>query len=147
MYFLCFQAILPVAQMVKNLPPMLETHSPSLGGGDPLEKGLQPTPVFLPGELHGQRRLGGCSPQGRRESGTTEQLTLLCFWAIVHYLMWFTYIQFCNCLDHTSLITMAYNIFWYLVRKVTYTHVLLQVNSQFPSQQNGTLLLRLYDTV
>ena len=32
----------------------------------------QPTPVFLPGESHGQRSLVGCSPWGRTESGTTE---------------------------------------------------------------------------
>ena len=28
----------------------------------------QPTPGFLPGELHGQRSLAGCSPRGRTES-------------------------------------------------------------------------------
>ena len=32
----------------------------------------QPTPVFLPGEFHGQRSLAGCSPQGRKESDMTE---------------------------------------------------------------------------
>ena len=35
----------------------------------------QPTPVFLPGEFRGQRSLAGCSPQGRKELGTTERLT------------------------------------------------------------------------
>ena len=30
------------------------------------------TPVFLPGESHGQRNLAGCSPQGHKESGTAE---------------------------------------------------------------------------
>ena len=33
-----------------------------------------PTPVLLPGKAHGWRSLVGCSPQGRRESGTTERL-------------------------------------------------------------------------
>ena len=33
-----------------------------------------PTPVLLPGKSHGQRRLVGCSPWGRYESDTTEQL-------------------------------------------------------------------------
>ena len=33
----------------------------SLGWEDPLEKGMQPTPVFLPGESHGQRSLVGYS--------------------------------------------------------------------------------------
>ena len=36
----------------------------------------QPTPVFLPGESHGQRSLVGYSPGGHTKSDTTEQLTL-----------------------------------------------------------------------
>ena len=32
----------------------------------------QPTPVFLPGESHGQRSLAGHGPWGGRESDTTE---------------------------------------------------------------------------
>ena len=32
----------------------------------------QPTPVFLPGESHGQRSLVGYSPWGRKGSDTTE---------------------------------------------------------------------------
>ena len=35
-----------------------------------------PTPVFLPGESHGQRGLAGHSPWGNKESDTTAQLTL-----------------------------------------------------------------------
>jgi len=42
-----------------------------------------PTPVLLPGKSHGQRSLVGCSPWGREESDTTEQLdfhfSLSCF--------------------------------------------------------------------
>ena len=48
-----------VAQMVKCLPAMQETWVQSLGQEDPLEKEMQPTPVFLPGKFHGQRRLVG----------------------------------------------------------------------------------------
>ena len=33
-----------------------------------------PTPALLPGESHGRRGLEGCSPWGRQESDTTEQL-------------------------------------------------------------------------
>ena len=33
-----------------------------------------PNPVLLPGKSHGQRSLVGCSPWGRKESDTTEQL-------------------------------------------------------------------------
>ena len=56
--------------MVKNPPAMQEsqdTQVPSLGQEDPLEEGAwQPTPVFLPGESHGQRSLAGYSSQGHR---------------------------------------------------------------------------------
>ena len=34
----------------------------------------QPTPVFLPGKSYGWRSLVGCSPWGRQESDTTEQI-------------------------------------------------------------------------
>ena len=65
-----------VAQMVKNLPVMQETDVLFLGGEDSLKKEWQPTPVFLPRKLHGQRSLAGYSPWGRRKSDTTERLTL-----------------------------------------------------------------------
>ena len=34
----------------------------------------QPTPVFLPGEFHGQRSLAGYSPWGPKELDPTEHL-------------------------------------------------------------------------
>ena len=43
-------------------------------GKIPWRRKWQPTPVFLPGESHGQRSLVGCSPRGHKESDTTEQL-------------------------------------------------------------------------
>ena len=42
-----------VAQMVKNLPAIQETWVQSLGGEDPLEKGMATIPVLLPGEFPG----------------------------------------------------------------------------------------------
>ena len=48
-----------VAQLAKNPPAMQETWVSSLGREDPLEEGMQPTPVFWPGESHGQRSLAG----------------------------------------------------------------------------------------
>ena len=65
-----------VAQMVKRLPAMQETWVQSLGGEDPRKRKWQPTPVFLPEEFHGQRSLAGYSPQGHKQSGTTERLSL-----------------------------------------------------------------------
>ena len=55
-----------VAQMVKNLPTMQETWFQSLGQEDPVEKEMATTPVFLPGEFHGQRSMVGYSPWGCR---------------------------------------------------------------------------------
>ena len=43
--------------MVKNPSAMQETRIQSLGREDPLEKGMATHPVFLPEELHEQRRL------------------------------------------------------------------------------------------
>ena len=64
-----------VIQMVKNLPAMKETWVRSLGWEDPLEREGQPTPVFLPGEFHGQRSLAGYSPWGHKKLDTTGWLT------------------------------------------------------------------------
>ena len=65
--------------MVKN-PPANAGHTRDTGliprlGGSPWSRKWQPTPVFLPGESHGQRSLGSYSPWGRRESDTTERLS------------------------------------------------------------------------
>ena len=45
----------------------------SPGEGSP---GVQATPVFLPGEFHGQRSLSGYTVHEVEESDTTEQLSL-----------------------------------------------------------------------
>ena len=45
----------------------------------PWRRKWQATPAFLPGESHGQRSLMGHSPWDRKESDTTEQLTLSIF--------------------------------------------------------------------
>ena len=65
-----------VAQMVKNLPAIQETWVRSLGGRDPLEKGMATLSSILPGEFHGQRSLVGYSPWYHQESDTTEGLIL-----------------------------------------------------------------------
>ena len=52
---------------------MQETLVRSLGWEDPLEKKMaMSTPVFWPGESHGQRSLEGYSSWGCKESDTTE---------------------------------------------------------------------------
>ena len=55
-----------VALVVKNPPAEagdIRDAVRSLGWKDPWRKAWQPTPVFLPGESHGQRSLVGYSPQ------------------------------------------------------------------------------------
>ena len=42
---------------------------------DYIRREWKPSPVFLPGELHGQGSLAGYSPWGRKESNMTEWLT------------------------------------------------------------------------
>ena len=53
---------------------MQETQVQSLGGKIPWRREWLPTPVFLPGEFHGQRSLVGYSLWGREESDTIDQL-------------------------------------------------------------------------
>ena len=64
-----------MVKMVKNPPAMQETWVQSLGWEDPLEEGMLPTPLFLPGEFHGQGSLVGYSPWGCKELDMIEQLT------------------------------------------------------------------------
>ena len=52
------------------LTAMQETQVQSLGREDLLEKEMTTTPIFLPGESHGQRSLSGYSPRGCKESDT-----------------------------------------------------------------------------
>ena len=61
--------------MVKNAPAMQETQVQSLGQEDPLEKEWLTTPVFLPGEFHGQRSLAGYDPWSLKELDTIERLS------------------------------------------------------------------------
>ena len=45
-------------------------------GKIPWRRAWHPTPVFLPGESHGQRSLVGYSPRGHTESNTTKRLRM-----------------------------------------------------------------------
>ena len=88
-----------VAQIVKNLPGIRETWVHSWVGNFPWRMEWQPTPVSLPGEVHGQRSLTGYSPWYLKESETTEQLTLSLSGAgkeLAGTLIWPTEIPDCN---------------------------------------------------
>ena len=53
----------------KNPPAMQETWGQSLVWEDPLEEGMQPTPVFLPGESPWAEKPGRLSPWGAQRVG------------------------------------------------------------------------------
>ena len=60
---------------VKNLPVDagdVKNMGSVFGWEDPLVEGMATTPVFLPGESHGQSSLAGYSPWGHKESDMTE---------------------------------------------------------------------------
>ena len=60
-----------MAQLVKDLPAMWETGFDPWVGKTPWRRKRLPTAVFWPGESHGLY-----SPRGRKESDTTERLSL-----------------------------------------------------------------------
>ena len=62
--------------MIKNTPVKAGnvrdvSSIPGLGRS-PWRRKWPPTPVFLPGELHGQRNLASSSPWGRKKPDTAE---------------------------------------------------------------------------
>ena len=65
-----------MAQTEKNLPVMQETRFDPWVRKIPLRKEWLPTPVFLPGEFHGQRSLVDYSG-GSKVLDMTDQLTLV----------------------------------------------------------------------
>ena len=60
--------------MVKNMSATWETQVLYLGQED-LDKGMA-TPLFLPGESHGQRNLVGYCPCYHKELDMTKQLSM-----------------------------------------------------------------------
>ena len=73
LYNICGASLL--AQVIKNLPACGRPRFSPWVGKIPWRREWLSTPVFLPGEFHGQRSLAGYSPWGHKELYTTEQLT------------------------------------------------------------------------
>ena len=63
----------------KSLPALQETQVPYMGWITPWKRKWQPTPVFLPGDFHGQRSLVGYSPWGHKV------LEMTGWWALYWY--------------------------------------------------------------
>ena len=66
----------PPHRKPKHLPPMQRPRFDPWVGKIPWRRKWQLTPVFLPGEFHGQKGLAGYSPWGRKESDTTTKQTV-----------------------------------------------------------------------
>ena len=75
--------------LIEGLLQWLSNNESACSAGDTGDKGFdpwvgkipwrmewQPTPVFKPGEFHGQRILAGYSPWDHKELDMTEGLTL-----------------------------------------------------------------------
>ena len=63
----------PGGSVVKNPPASTGDVGLIPGSGKiPWRREWQPTPVFVPGESHGQRSLEGYSSWGHKELDTTE---------------------------------------------------------------------------
>ena len=58
-----------MAQMVKNLPAMRETWVGSLGGEDPLEKGVAPHSRILAWRIPWTEEPGGLQSTGSQRAG------------------------------------------------------------------------------
>ena len=77
-YSLCHAIYVPCEDyMYKVLEKKKKNLTHSMGSrkefnSPMLSSKWHPTPVFLPGESHEQRSLMGYSPQGHKESDTTE---------------------------------------------------------------------------
>jgi len=71
-----------ITNFCMGFPGGSDSKEPTCNAGDqgsipgsrriPWRRKEQPTPVFFPGESHGQRSLVGYSPRGPKESDTTE---------------------------------------------------------------------------
>ena len=78
-------------------------------GKIPWRRKWQPTPVFLPGEAYGQRRLAGYSPWGHKESVTTEHTHIQFFVFSFRFYIWVISYSICLfCLTYFP----KHNVLW-----------------------------------
>ena len=75
--FLSLIVVVRISKIILNSSGAWQCRRPRFNpwiGKIPWRRKWQPTPIFLPGESHGQRSLVGYGPQGRKESDRTERL-------------------------------------------------------------------------
>ena len=100
------EACLPRWQSCQKAEPRFEPRSNWFR-----RRQWQPTLVLLPGKFHGWRSLVGCSPWGREESDTTEQLHfnfslyLFIYFPFIYLLILISWrlltLQYCSGFCHT----------------------------------------------
>ena len=76
-FYLGYKAQMVNVGIVNLIPGSGRSPGEDNGHSTPLHSTPLPTPLFLPGESHGQRSLVGYSPWYHKESIMTEWLTLL----------------------------------------------------------------------
>ena len=73
--------------MVKNPPQRPRPGFDPWVGKIPWRRAWQPTPVFWPGESHGQKSLAGYSPNSCKESDTAEGAVHACTMPVTEQLL------------------------------------------------------------
>ena len=71
-----FSGVLVIRNLTANAGDVRDAGLFPGSGRFPWRRAGQPTPVFLPGESHGQRSLAGYSPQSHKEVDTTEMTSM-----------------------------------------------------------------------
>ena len=146
-----------VVQRVNNLPARQDSWVEKI----PWRRKWQPTPVFLPGEFHGQRSLAGCSPWGHKQSHMTEWLRHtqhlhyystsyhVCYYYIwVYCLLGFPYFTdgfVLHYLTFLSLVEWRYLIFssgylaYLIIKSVPFSHSVMSNSLQPHGLQHASL--------
>ena len=103
----------------------------------------QPTPVFLPGEAHGQRSLAGHGPHGRKQLDTTNTLSL--YYSRYLLLLVFQFTTFSLAVTNVMLNHLVLNFsycifqfhsFYFLFRSLLTSAVILHFVTQFLEHVN-----------
>ena len=96
------------------------------------KRAWQPTPVFLPGESHGQRSLVGYSPWGRTKTNTTEATELSMQHAITESLKDVNHNLFCDTLYNLSGEAHIFDLIFKGYRSLKFAATLRVVFQEFP---------------
>ena len=85
-----------MAQMLKNLPTMLETWVRSLGREEPLEKGITTHSSVFTWEIPRTEEPGRYSPRSPKELDTMEWclFNYRCQWFCIYYILYYPHLKY-----------------------------------------------------